>query len=104
MKQRMRSKKGPSDKSEDEKLWEFKSEIQDRLVDTLDAEALKEVGDEEERVEMVRGSIEQLVQKVGAEWNVSFSTMSHKSIVQDIVDAYERAADAITTTGHRKRR
>jgi len=86
MKQRMRSKKGPSDKSEDEKLWEFKSEIQDRLVDTLDAEALKEVGDEEERVEMVRGSIEQLVQKVGAEWNVSFSTMSHKSIVQDIVD------------------
>jgi pilus assembly protein CpaF len=86
VKDRMTLKRKPDEKSDEEKYYEFKQEIQDRLVDTLDAEALKDTKDEGAKTEMIREAIQQLVVAVGAEQSVALSGIEHKRIVQDVLD------------------
>ncbi|MBI4860126.1 MAG: CpaF family protein [Candidatus Riflebacteria bacterium] len=87
VKERIVQKKGvPASESEDERYWKFKQEIQDRLVDTLDAEALKDIKDEAEKTELIKQAIEKLVVEVGADQEVPISGVQHKGMVQDILD------------------
>ncbi len=87
VKERLLQKKAvESAAATDDPHYELKAQIQDMLVDNLDTEALKAVGNEEEKERLVRSKIEELIGSIGADKDLARTSLGHKNLVQDVLD------------------
>ena len=87
VKERLLQKKGLEPTAQvDDPYHELKVQIQDMLVDNLDAEALKAVTDDKEKERFIRQKIEELIGSIGADKDLARTSLGHKNLVQDVLD------------------
>jgi pilus assembly protein CpaF len=65
---------------------DLKVEVQARLLEKLDAEQLKQIQDENQRRDYIRDNIEKILITIGSERELSYSSVSHKKLVQEVLD------------------
>jgi pilus assembly protein CpaF len=71
----------------DETTYEdLKLEIQNRLLEKLDTDQLKQIADENQRRDYIRDNIEKILITIGSERELSYSSVSHKKLVQEVLD------------------
>ncbi len=71
----------------DEGAYEdLKLEIQNRLLEKLDTDQLKQIPDDSQRRDYIRDNIEKILITIGSERELSYSSVSHKRLVQEVLD------------------
>jgi pilus assembly protein CpaF len=65
---------------------ELKLEVQNRLLEKLDTEQLRELKDEEAKKDFIRDAIEKVLITIGSERELSYSSIHHKRLVQEVLN------------------
>ena len=65
---------------------ELKLEVQNRLLEKLDTEQLRRIEDEEAKKDFIRDAIEKVLITIGSERELSYSSVHHKRLVQEVLN------------------
>jgi len=65
---------------------ELKLEVQNRLLEKLDTEQLRRINDEESKKDFIRDAIEKVLITIGSERELSYSSVHHKRLVQEVLN------------------
>ena len=65
---------------------ELKLEVQNRLLEKLDTEQLRKIDDEDAKKDFIRDAIEKVLITIGSERELSYSSVHHKRLVQEVLN------------------
>jgi len=65
---------------------ELKLEVQNRLLEKLDTEQLRQIREEEAKKDFIRDAIEKVLITIGSERELSYSSIHHKRLVQEVLN------------------